>query len=58
MDTLKADEVNIRIDARTTKNTDITIKLQLKDIPQAMTALQADNCQKLQKNLASFSVRQ
>ena len=58
MDTLKADEVNIRIDARTTKNTDITIKLQLKDIPQAMTALQADNCQKLQKNLASLSVRQ
>ena len=58
MDTLKADEVNIRIDAKTTKNTDITIKLQLKDIPQAMTALQADSCQKSQKNLASLSVRQ
>ena len=58
MDMLKADDVNIRIDAKTTKNTDVTIKLQLKDIPQAMTALQADNCHKSQKNLASLSVRQ
>jgi hypothetical protein len=58
MDKLKVDEVNIRIDAKTTKNTDVKIKLQLKDIPQAMTALQADNCHKSQKNLASLSVRQ
>jgi hypothetical protein len=58
MDKLKADEVNIRIDAKTTKNTDVTIKLQLKDIAQAMTALQSDNCHKSQKNLASLSVRQ
>jgi hypothetical protein len=58
MDSLNADEINIRIDARTTNNTDMTIKWLLKDIPQAMTTLQADNCHKSQKNLASLSVRQ
>jgi hypothetical protein len=58
MDALKADEVNIQIDAKSTKNTDITIKLQLKDIQQTMAALQANKCDKSPKNLVSLSMRQ
>ena len=58
MDILKNDAVNVRIDGVTNKNIDVSIKMQIKGIPQAMEELQADNCRKTQKNLAALSVRQ
>ena len=58
MDILKADEVNVRIDGVTNKDIDVSIKMQIKGIPQAMEELQADNCRRPQKNLALLSVRQ
>jgi hypothetical protein len=58
MDILKADEVNVRIDGVTNKDIDVSIRMQLKGIPQAMGELQAENCRKPQKNLAWLSVRQ
>ena len=58
MDILKNDVVNVRIDGVTNKDIDVSIKMQIKGIPQAMEELQADNCRKPQKNLAALSVRQ
>ena len=58
MDILKADEVNVRIDGVTNKDIDVSIKMQLKGIQQAMNELQADSCRKPQKNLAAYSMRQ
>jgi hypothetical protein len=58
MDILKNDVVSVRIDGVTNKNIDVSIKMQIKGIPQAMEELQADNCRKTHKNLAALSVRQ
>ena len=58
MDVLKSDDISIRIDGVTSKDIDVSIKMQIKGIPQAMEELQADNCRKPQKNLASLSMRQ
>ena len=58
MDILKADEVNLRIDGVTNKDIDVSIKMQVKGIPQAMNELQADSCRKPQKSLTAYSMRQ
>ena len=58
METLKADEISIRIDGVTNKDIDMSIKMQFKGIQQAMSELQADGCRKSQKNLATYSMRQ
>ncbi len=58
MEILKTDEVNVRIDGLTNKDIDVSIKMQIKGIQQAMNELQADGCRKPQKNLASYSMRQ
>ncbi len=58
MELLKADEINVRIDGVTNKDIDVSIKMQIKGIQQAMSELQADGCRKSQKNLAAYSMRQ